>query len=569
VRFRAPIADDAPAVLAVLSARELTDLGVRVYTLEDLRDEWRASDLDLERNALLAESDEGRIVAYATVQRPGTLAVVAPDHEGQGIGSRLLQWAERRERDLGRESHRQWVAANNLSARNLLTGAGYRRTRSNWRMVAPLDRVRPRAGAPAGVRLRPVDAERDAGALHAVDDLAFTGSPDYVPESLRQFREGHLQAHDFDPELSRVAVKGEQIVGFALARRRPHEPVGWVDILAVHPDHQGRGIGTAVLTNTFAALAAAGLREVQLGVASFNRRALRLYERTGMTPQLQFDIYERAVAASPSRWRSYRDVDAAADPASLADQLDDLASVPFVAAEKRRSLQLLELASGAAVLDVGCGTGPELLALAEIVGPEGRVVGLERSAALLAAASRRGPAAGGRVQLIHGDASALPFAAGEFDASRADRTLQHVDRPDLALREMVRVTRPGGRVVVTESRWGLVAPELDQALTDRVLGTMASEAEPAEWLGYRLPAMLEQVGLADVASVSADYTATEPDDFFRFTRLRASAADAVRAGALGEEEARAWLSSLDGLLARGDAFAMVLILHVAAVRPAG
>jgi len=77
------------------------------------------------------------------------------------------------------------------------------------------------------------------------------------------------------------------------------------------------------------------------------------------------------------------------------------------------------------------------------------------------------------------------------------------------------------------------------------------------------------VGLADVASVSADYTATEPDDFFRFTRLRASAADAVRAGALGEEEARAWLSSLDGLLARGDAFAMVLILHVAAVRPAG
>ena len=75
VRFRAPIADDAPAVLAVLSARELADLGVRVHTLEDLRDEWRASDLDLERNALLAESDEGRIVAYATVQRPGTLAV--------------------------------------------------------------------------------------------------------------------------------------------------------------------------------------------------------------------------------------------------------------------------------------------------------------------------------------------------------------------------------------------------------------------------------------------------------------------------------------------------------------
>ena len=141
-----------PAVLAVLSARELADLGVRVYTLDDLRDEWRAS--DLERDALVAESDGGRLVAYATVQRPGTLAVVAPDHEGRGIGSRLLQWAERRERDLGRESHRQWVAADNLSARDLLTRAGYRRTRSNWRMVAPLDRVRAPAGAACRGRSR-------------------------------------------------------------------------------------------------------------------------------------------------------------------------------------------------------------------------------------------------------------------------------------------------------------------------------------------------------------------------------------------------------------------------------
>jgi RimJ/RimL family protein N-acetyltransferase len=52
----------------------------------------------------------------------------------------------------------------------------------------------------------------------------------------------------------------------------------------------------ALLTQAFASFADAGLREAQLGVASFNERALRVYERVGMTPQLQFDIYERPVS---------------------------------------------------------------------------------------------------------------------------------------------------------------------------------------------------------------------------------------------------------------------------------
>jgi mycothiol synthase len=295
VRFRAPIPDDAPAVLAVLTARELADLGVPMYTLEDLRDEWRASDFDLAHDAQLVESAGDEVVAYATVQRPGSLAVVAPDHEGRGIGSRLLEWTEGRERALGRGLHRQWVGANNASARALLTGAGYEKTRSNFRMVAPLDRVSPPAQVPGGVLLRPVDVDRDAGALHALDDAAFFGFADYAPESPDQFRETHLEAHDFDAGLSRVAEKDGTVVGFLLARRRPREQAGWVEILAVDPEHQGRRIGTALLTHAFAAFAGAGLREAHLGVASFNERALGVYERAGMTPQLQFDIYERPV----------------------------------------------------------------------------------------------------------------------------------------------------------------------------------------------------------------------------------------------------------------------------------
>ena len=268
----------------------------------------------------------------------------------------------------------------------------------------------------------------------------------------------------------------------------------------------------------------------------------------------------------PSRWRSYRDVDAAGDPGSLGDHLDHIAAVPFLAAEKLRSLALLELAPGSSVLDVGCGTGSELAQLAGIVGSGGRVVGLDRSTALLGAARQRGLEGHGPIELACGDASALPFGEAEFDACRADRTLQHLPRPQAALAEMVRVTRPSGRVVVTESRWGLVAPDLDQRLTDAVLELTATGDEQAGWIGARLPAMFERGGLTGVQSVTSDHTVGKHDEFFGFTHLDRSAQDAALAGALAPEEATAWLDRLSDLLIRGEAFAMVLVLHVAGTK---
>ena len=125
MRFRPPVPDDAPAVLAVFAAREMADIGAPIHRLEDLREEWQGTELDLEDDARVVEADAGRIVAYAAVRRHGTLAVVAPQHEGRGIGARLLEWAEGRERAHGHPRYRQWVAATNASARELLTRAGY------------------------------------------------------------------------------------------------------------------------------------------------------------------------------------------------------------------------------------------------------------------------------------------------------------------------------------------------------------------------------------------------------------------------------------------------------------
>jgi mycothiol synthase len=243
---------------------------------------------------VVAEDGDRQIVGYAICHRPGTLAVVAPDAEGQGIGARLLTWSERHDRERGLRRHRQWVAHSNLSARELLTHAGYEYVCSYWRMARDLTGLTVYE-PDARFRLRRLDVERDAVALHALDAASFSANPDYRPESLAAFREEHLEAHDLAPDLSLVAEHDGRIIGFLIADRWAEEAVGYVDLLAVHPDFQRRGLGHAMLLTAFRLFGAAGLREAQLGVASDNPRALGLYERVGMTPRFQGDTYERAV----------------------------------------------------------------------------------------------------------------------------------------------------------------------------------------------------------------------------------------------------------------------------------
>ncbi|MBF6427480.1 class I SAM-dependent methyltransferase [Nocardia cyriacigeorgica] len=106
-------------------------------------------------------------------------------------------------------------------------------------------------------------------------------------------------------------------------------------------------------------------------------------------------------------------------------------------------LTALALTGSEDLADIGCGDGRFLAHLAKH-GHRGRLVGLDNSTAMVTAAE-----ALPGVEGVLGDAEALPFADDEFDAVTARHMLYHVLDPDQALRELLRITRPGGRVAVS------------------------------------------------------------------------------------------------------------------------
>ena len=126
----------------------------------------------------------------------------------------------------------------------------------------------------------------------------------------------------------------------------------------------------------------------------------------------------------------------------------------FQEAEARQIIRDLALPAGSRGLDVGCGVGLWALWLAQAVGPAGRVVGIEPEAEKVDAARALvgGKTEAGRLELTPGDGTAIPLPDRSVDWVWCGDVLHHIVETERALREFVRVVRPGGRIIVKESQ---------------------------------------------------------------------------------------------------------------------
>jgi len=143
------------------------------------------------------------------------------------------------------------------------------------------------------------------------------------------------------------------------------------------------------------------------------------------------------------------------------DLMNDLMSAGLHRLWKARTLWVANPQPGQRVLDIAGGTGDLALAFARKVGPTGRVVHTDINEAMLRAGRDRLLDAGVILPTAVCDAERLPFAGGEFDLVSVAFGLRNMTHKDAALREMARVLRPGGRLLVLE--FSKVAPPLQKA----------------------------------------------------------------------------------------------------------
>src|SRR5919201_1771031 len=133
----------------------------------------------------------------------------------------------------------------------------------------------------------------------------------------------------------------------------------------------------------------------------------------------------------------------------------ELAQVPDAAVESFAGVanpwELGRLASGERVLDLGSGAGTDSLIAAQMVGPEGRVTGIDMTPEMLAKARGAAEAMGAaNVQFVAGSAEALPFPDETFDVVISNGVIDLVPDKDAVFGEIFRVLRPGGRIQIAD-----------------------------------------------------------------------------------------------------------------------
>ncbi|MEU4840912.1 methyltransferase domain-containing protein [Nocardia testacea] len=253
------------------------------------------------------------------------------------------------------------------------------------------------------------------------------------------------------------------------------------------------------------------------------------------------------------------------DPMAVLIRVLDLqAALPGIRRMRRWGHRALDTAPGERALDVGSGTGSEVLEFARRVGDRGEAVGVDPNPAMLAAARERAAAAGVEARFVEGDAYRLPFEDDSFDVVRCERVYQHLDDPTAATAEIARVLRPGGRALLVDTDWqtAILHPG-DPAVVARMTAAML-DTTPNATAGRSLRGLLVAAGfdIDDMGSEAVIWDPVTVRPMFDQLGRRALAN-----GVITQQERDDLTAAIDAGIAIGDYLLSVTMFAVLAHLP--
>lgn len=171
------------------------------------------------------------------------------------------------------------------------------------------------------------------------------------------------------------------------------------------------------------------------------------------------------------------------------------------------AFDLFSPAPGERLLDAGCGTGEVARQLAARVGQNGSVTAVDHSAFMIEVAGSRDKA--GSVEYRTGDITSIEFPDAHFDGVHTERVIQHLADPEAAIKELIRVTRPGGRVCVVDTDWTSVTSDgfdhLDEVTEQLALWRLPDTAR-------RVRSRMVKAGLVGTIAYPLTLRFTSPED---------------------------------------------------------
>jgi len=195
---------------------------------------------------------------------------------------------------------------------------------------------------------------------------------------------------------------------------------------------------------------------------------------------------------------------------------------------------------------VGCGLGHEVFRLAQHVGPQGLVVGVDTNPSMIAEARKRAAGENLTIGLEVGDGQHLAFPDDSFDLCRTERVLRYLENPEAALAEMTRVVHPGGFVLAFDFDSDQTVVDAPDSMLTRRVAVVLDAAVPQPWIGRQLFGLFRRVGLTDVRVVPHAICLSGAAGFAVYRQLNeGTIARAMRAGHITPAEVGAWWAALN------------------------